>query len=108
MSEKIFAGGMIAKAPKQGLPDFIKGHIAVRREEAIKWLQSFDDIWLNLDMKESRAGTYYLELNTWKPEQTDQKATGDAQAEADYEAMTDPVTSPGYDGETMDSSSIPF
>lgn len=64
-----FAEGFIAKKPHDKAPDFVKAHISVKVEDAIKFLQDSNKKgWVNLDLKEAKSGNFYLELNEWKPE----------------------------------------
>jgi len=32
------------------------------------WLRNETDDWINIDVKESKGGKWYAEVNTWKPE----------------------------------------
>jgi hypothetical protein len=66
--EKIFANGLIFKSPKENTPEFVKGHISVKVDEFTKFLEENDNNgWVNIDLKKSREGKFYFELNTWKP-----------------------------------------
>ena len=64
--EPEFINGLIAKKPTEKAPDFIIANLSIKREELINYLQSKHDEWLNIDVKESRKGTYYAQLNDWK------------------------------------------
>jgi len=67
MKEKIFADGIMFKRPKEGLPDFIKGNISVKVADFGTFLAKHEkNGWVNLDLKESKGGKLYLELNTWE------------------------------------------
>lgn len=69
MSDKKFVDGLIAKAPRDGAPDFVKGSLSIKRQELINWLQQEQGEWINIDVKESRTpGKWYCEVNTWKKE----------------------------------------
>ena len=68
--EPIFPKGLIFKKPREGAPEFIKGALSIKRLELIDWLNTFQDEWLNLDLKESKQGKYYSQLNTFKPKTT--------------------------------------
>ncbi len=66
--EKVFANGIIFKLPRDGAPDFVKGSLSFKTEDAIEWLkQHTDNGWVNVDLKVSQSGKAYAELNTWKP-----------------------------------------
>ena len=67
--EKIFADGFRFEKPREGSPEFIKGRISVKVPEAIIFLQKHQNNggWVNIDLKKSKGGVLYLELNTWQP-----------------------------------------
>lgn len=67
--EKIFPRGIIFKKPKEGVPEWIKGHLSFKVDEACIFLQeNAQNGWVNIDIKKSKEkGTLYLELNTYKP-----------------------------------------
>lgn len=68
MSDVNFADGIIFKMPHENAPDFIKGSLSFRVEDAVKWLQeNSDNGWVNVQLKVSKAGKPYAELDTWKP-----------------------------------------
>lgn len=65
--EKIFTDGLIFKKPRQGAPDFVKGAISVKVPEFIAWLTKYNNNgWVNIDLKQSKTGTLYCELNNFK------------------------------------------
>ena len=69
MSDPVFADGIFFKQPRDGAPDFVKGSVSVKVDEALPFLQANqDDGWVRLDLKESRNGKLYFQLNTWKPQ----------------------------------------
>ena len=72
-TEKVFADGMIFKKKHDKAPDFVKGHVSIKVEDFVKQLEKFKDErgWVNYDLKLSKGGKIYFELNTWKPEKTD-------------------------------------
>jgi len=68
--EKQFPQGIIFKTPRENAPEFIKGHLSFKTEEFIQYLQEKNNNgWVNIDIKKSKAGKLYLDLNDWKPEQ---------------------------------------
>lgn len=72
MNEAKFLDGLIFKMPHQNAPDFVKGKLSIKREELIAALQAESDDWINLDLKVSKEGKAYAQVDTWKPEaQTD-------------------------------------
>ena len=68
MSDKEFVDGLFVNEPKAGAPDFVKASISIKRKDLGNWLRQKDDEWINIDVKESKEGKWYAEVNTWKPE----------------------------------------
>ena len=65
--EKVFADGIRFKNPGPKAPTFVKGKISVNVDNFIKFLQIYSQNgWVNLDLKESKNGVLYLELNTYQ------------------------------------------
>lgn len=69
--ETVFADGFVLKAPHENAPDFVKGSLSVKVDEAIKFLEAHKDEkgWVNLDLKESKNGKWYVQKNDWKPKE---------------------------------------
>ena len=65
--EKEFVDGLIVKTPNEKAPQWVKANIAIKREELIGWLQKKQGEWINLQMKESKSGGLYVEVDNWKP-----------------------------------------
>tara|TARA_R110000822_G_scaffold10325_1_gene39159 strand:- start:2017 stop:2298 length:282 start_codon:yes stop_codon:yes gene_type:complete len=80
MSEKEFINGLIVKAPRENAPDFVKGSLSIKREELIEWLQGKDGDWVNVQMKESKGGKWYAEVDNWKPDTKHDKSKADGYA----------------------------
>ena len=70
MSEKEFVNGLMVKAPHEKAPDFVKCSISIKRKDLGNWLREKDDEWINIDVKESRNGKWYAEVNNWKKSDT--------------------------------------
>jgi hypothetical protein len=64
-----FPKGIFAKKKHDKAPAFVVCKISIKRAEAIEWLQSLADEYINLDVKESRDGKLYTSIDTWKPQQ---------------------------------------
>ena len=81
MSEKKFVDGLIVKPPRDNAPDFVKGSISIKVKELGQWLaseyKSGCGEWINVDVKESRNGKWYCEVNTWKPEKKEPEPSFD-------------------------------
>jgi hypothetical protein len=68
---KIFANGIIYKAPRENAPDFVKGTLSIKTEEFTRFLEDHTKPtgWVNLVVKEGRSGKLYVELDQWVPQQ---------------------------------------
>lgn len=100
-----FVDGLIIKAPREGAPEFVKGSISIKREELIQWLSNKQDEWINLDIKESRGGKWYAQINTWKPEGEKKSNASPEDASLDASAAS---SKPAYPKEEIDVNDIPF
>jgi hypothetical protein len=70
MSEKrqvIFAQGMRADFPGAKAPDFVKCRLSIKVTDFIQFLNGQNKEWVNIDVKQSKAGKLYCELNTFVP-----------------------------------------
>ena len=69
MTDTIFADGLIAKKPHDNAPDFIITKLSFKVDEFIETMNNHKiNGWFNVEVKESKKGTYYAEVDTWKPE----------------------------------------
>ena len=66
-SEKEFVPGMFVKHPHENAPDFVRCRISVNRKELLEYLNSKNDDFINMDIKESKKGSLYAEIDNWKP-----------------------------------------
>jgi hypothetical protein len=88
MSEIKFADGINFKFPSQNMPDFIKGTISIKAKEALIFIEeNQDNGWLNIDVKESKAGKLYCSLNTYN---RDRQNNNQGQQQNEYNPKTDP------------------
>jgi len=72
-NETIFADGFIFKR-KENAPEFVVGSQSIKVEEAIAFLQANQkNGWVNLDIKQSKGGKYYCQLDTWQPKPKSEK-----------------------------------
>ena len=76
MAEKEFPKGLMVRMPREGAPEFLKFSISIKRAEFGNWLrEKKDQEWINLDVKVSKEGKLYAEVNNWKPkEKKEEKA----------------------------------
>lgn len=66
-AEKIFADGFIFKRNEKA-PEFVVGRMSIKVEDAVNFLKEHEDKgWVNLNVKQARSGNYYVELDTFKP-----------------------------------------
>jgi hypothetical protein len=65
MAEKQFVNGLSVKEKDGHMPDWIISRLLVNRLTLIEWLESRSEKWLEIDIKESKAGKFYCEVNTW-------------------------------------------
>jgi hypothetical protein len=84
MNDKEFVNGLIAKAPHEKAPDFVKVDISIKREELIKWLSGKQEDWININVKESKGGKWYAEVNDWKPEAKQEGGAYDENGDVPY------------------------
>lgn len=66
MSDK-FIPGLYVKPPRSGAPDWVKGQISFKLAEFMPWIDGQSGDWINLDIKESKEGKWYAQINDWKP-----------------------------------------
>lgn len=62
-----FVDGLMAKQPNEKAPDFVKCALSIKRTDLIAWLTGQTDDWINVQVKESKGGKWYAEVDTWKP-----------------------------------------
>jgi hypothetical protein len=76
MSEKVFAEGIFFDKAREGAPEFVKGSVSFRVDDAVKFLQTHksEKGYVNLDLLKSKGGKLYLALNTWTPEKKEEPA----------------------------------
>lgn len=69
MSDKIWADGFVFER-KDNAPQFIIGRLSCSVNKAIEFLEKHrnEKGWVNISIKQSKGGAYYMELDTWKPE----------------------------------------
>jgi len=99
MSEKQeveFVDGLICKRPNPKAPKWVLMNLSIKCEELINFIQTHSDEsgWLNIDVKESKAGKVYCQLNTWKADKSKKKV--------------DTKDETGPEIESEDDDSIPF
>ena len=81
MSDDIdFVEGLRIKPPlkKDGtpLPNFIKAKGSIKVQEMIGWLQTVDTEWVNIEVRESKKGNWYVKVDNWTPTKDDEYEKG--------------------------------
>jgi hypothetical protein len=76
-----FVDGLIAKKPGDNAPDFIKANVSIKRKELIDWLGSRDDDWVNVQIKESKGGKWYAQVDDWKPDESQRRPVNSEKTE---------------------------
>jgi len=66
--ETVFLNGFIFKRPRAGGPDFVKGEMSIKADDAIAFIQQHaKNGWVNADLLASKDNTkLYFKLNTWE------------------------------------------
>lgn len=87
MSEKKFVSGFYVNAPRDKAPDFVKAGVGIKPSDFIEWLkqQETNNGFVNFDIKESKDGRWYAEVNTWKPNQKPQAPEAASAAAEDFD-----------------------
>ena len=75
MADKQFCKGLyfnetdLTKNIETSEKQFIFFKVSIRKKELIEYLESqnSDDEWVNIDVKRSKTGKFYGEVNTFKP-----------------------------------------
>ena len=70
MTDAKFIDGMRFKQPHENAPDFVKAYLSLNIPKLIAWLQAQKGVWVNADLKESREGKLYVQVNTYKKGET--------------------------------------
>jgi len=73
MTDKIFADGLHYEPPPEKAPEYIKGKISIHVQRLTEWLEGHvnERGYVNITVKQSQKGSYYCELDTWKPKPKD-------------------------------------
>jgi len=75
MADKIFIDGMKFERPSPKCPEWIKGKISVKVDEFLTFAKKNENDrgYLNIDLKLSKDNNLYLELNTFKKAENEEK-----------------------------------
>ena len=64
--DKEFVDGLYVKESKA---DFVKLAISINRKQLGNYLRQSEKEWINVDVKESKNGKLYAEVNNWTPKE---------------------------------------
>lgn len=70
MTDAKFIDGLTVKQPHERAPEYVKATLSINRARLIAWLQAKGGEWVNADLKESREGKLYVQVNTYKKGET--------------------------------------
>ena len=62
-----FPAGLIVKHPHENAPDFVRAKLHIVKKEFMQWLEGREDDWINCDIKLSKNGKFYVQVDDWKP-----------------------------------------
>ena len=69
---KTFANGFIFKR-NDNAPDFVVGKLSIKAQDAIMFINQYNKKgWLNLDIKKSKEGKFYMELDTYEVKESNE------------------------------------
>lgn len=71
-----FIPGLRIFPPKGKTPDFIKFNGILTKKELMDFLKTVDSDELRFQVKESKKGGYYVEIDTWNPDTAEPMDTG--------------------------------
>lgn len=71
--EKQFVEGLFTSR-RENAPDFVLANLSFKTDSFIEWLKDHTNAkgYCNIDVKRSKNGTIYSELNDWKPQEQSQ------------------------------------
>ncbi len=70
MNDKEFASGIYFDTPSEKAPDYVLGKISVNVAKFVHWVttqETSEKGYVNMNVKRSKGGNIYVELDTWKP-----------------------------------------
>lgn len=68
MSDNKFIPGLFFKDPHQNAPDFVMAKGSIKVADLRAWLAEQSGEWVNFDLKRSREGKPYAQIDDWKPD----------------------------------------
>lgn len=103
--EKIFADGFVFKRNEKA-PDFVVGRLSIKVDDATAFIKEHEKSgWVNLNVKTARSGNFYIELDTFNPNQKNDSAVD--KYEAKKGTVKAPAPAPAQQQEEEDDD-LPF
>ena len=70
MSDNNLVKGIYLKTPHENAPDWVKRKVSINVDQLIEYLQENRNEagYVNCDLKEAKSTHWYLELDTWQPD----------------------------------------
>lgn len=66
-NETKFVNGLRIFKPHVNAPEFIKFSGLIHKKEMLEFLKNIPKEEIRFDCKESKSGTFYTQISTWKP-----------------------------------------
>lgn len=85
MSDIEFATGLYVAPPHKKAPDFVKCKISIKRKDLGNWLRGKEGDWINIDVKVSKDGKWYAEVDNWKPTEKSQPGQANNNEPPDFD-----------------------
>jgi hypothetical protein len=102
--DKIFAEGFSFKR-SENAPEFVIGRLSIKIEEATAFMEANNkNGWVNLNVKKSKGGVHYLELDTFEPKKGGETAKPTPSGRPTPAAKQAPSATPPAD----DVDDLPF
>ena len=68
-----YLNGLWVEKPHEKAPDFVKAKMSINVEKMLETLKSSKEKYINLQLKESKDGRLYAEIDEWKPDKNEKK-----------------------------------
>lgn len=111
MADVIFADGLIWRPKKDSAPDFVVGSIAVKVSDAIETLKKHEkNGWVNMNVKKGRSGNFYVEIDTWLPDKSQNNVETDEQESSEETEDQNQISEDTQEGQIPDieDNDLPF
>ena len=65
-----YLNGLWVENPHEKAPDFVKAKMSINVEKMLDTLKASKEKYINLQLKESKDGRLYAEIDEWKPDKS--------------------------------------